>query len=102
MTSGAGEQPDELLDEAAPAGTPVQDQVAKQAAPVWCSHGVRWQPSTIGYVADDAGGHAHYGHDDPAQEPGAIPCQPVYASPEVWQRTAAARQIQEELDDEGL
>lgn len=100
MTSGPGEQPDELLDEDAPAGTPVQDQVAKQAADVWCAHGVRWQASQVGYVADDAGGHAHYGHDVPAQEPGAIPCQPTYASHAAWERLTPARRVYEAIAEE--
>lgn len=94
----AAEQPDELLDDDAPPGTPVQEQVARHAADVWCVHGVRWQATDAGYVADDALNSKHLGHDDPAQDAGAIPCQPTYASLEVWERTALARKLMPDDD----
>ena len=99
---GPGEQPGEVLDQDTPPGTPVAEQVAEQAAPVWCAHGVRWSPTADGWVADDAPQPEHVGHDRPCQEVGAIPCQPTYASLAVWQATAQARQVQAVLEEEGL
>ena len=55
------------------------------------AHGVRWQHTDVGYVADDAMVGPHVGHRESAMEVGAIPCQPTYASHEVWRRTALAR-----------
>mgnify|MGYP003576656663 CR=1 FL=1 len=89
--NGAEDQPEELLDPDAPPGTPVQHQVADSAAPVWCSHGVRWEATKGGRVADDAMLSKHRGHDVPAQDVGAIPCQPTYASYQAWRVLSVAR-----------
>jgi hypothetical protein len=94
------EQPEEMLDPDAPAGTPVQRQVARNAAPVWCAHGVRWSPTDVGYVADDALNSVHHGHDVPALEVGAIPCGPTYASREAWERLTLARETQRVLEQD--
>ena len=83
------EVPDEMLDPDAPPGSaPV---LRSRAAPVWCVHGIRWQHTDVGYVADDAMVGPHVGHRESAMDVGAIPCQPTYASYEVWRRTAPAR-----------
>jgi hypothetical protein len=83
--------PDELSDPDAPPGT--APMLRYRTAPVWCVHGVRWQRSDVGYVADDAMAGPHVGHREPAVDVGAIPCQPTYASYEVWQVTALARAV---------
>jgi len=87
------EPPPELAEPDAPPGTPVAEQVAENAAPVWCAHGVRWQQTGDGWWADDAPLPEHLGHDVPAQHPGAIPCQPTYASREAWEALAPAREL---------
>jgi hypothetical protein len=92
------ELPEEMLDPDAPAGTP--PMLRSRALPVWCAHGVRWQQVDVGYVADDAMVGPHVGHRDPALDVGAIPCQPTYASYEVWRVTALARAV--DLDGKGL
>lgn len=95
MTSA--EQPDEMMAADAPPGTPVQEHVAHNAAPVWCSHGVRWDATPRGWVPADAGAHNHPGHDlPPFQDVGAIPRQPTYASREVYEATALARDLMPE------
>lgn len=99
MTQPA-EQPEELLDPSAPPGTPVQEQVARTAADVWCEHGVRWTATDVGYVAEDALNSDRLGHDQPAMDVGAIPCQPTYASEEAWRVLAPAREAQRILDEE--
>ncbi|TWF74542.1 hypothetical protein FHX44_11423 [Pseudonocardia hierapolitana] len=81
--------PDELTDPDAPPGS--APMLRYRSAPVWCVHGVRWQRSDIGYVADDAMAGPHIGHRDPALDVGAIPCQPTYASYQGWRVTALAR-----------
>lgn len=87
-----GELPEELVDPDAPAGTPSQQHIAANAAPVWCAHGVRWQPVKVGWVADDALSSEHRGHDHPAVDVGSIPCQPTYASEKMWWFLRAARE----------
>ena len=86
-----GDVPDEMRDHDAPPGSP--PVLRTRAAPVWCVHGVRWQLTDIGYLADDAMAGPHVGHRDAAADVGAIPCQPTYASYEVWHRTALAREV---------
>jgi hypothetical protein len=88
------ELPNEMLDPDAPPGAPPQTQA--KAAPVWCAHGVRWQHTDVGYVADDATAGPHVGHQETAVESGAIPCQPTYASHQSWKITAPAREIEAE------
>ncbi|GAA5130155.1 hypothetical protein [Pseudonocardia adelaidensis] len=85
------EPPPALAHDEAPPGTPVAETVAATAAPVWCAHGVRWDATPGGWIAADAGGHQHIGHDEIAQHAGAIPCQPTYASRKVWEVTRLAR-----------
>jgi hypothetical protein len=89
--------PDELSDPDAPPGSP--PMVRSLAAPVWCVHGVRWEVTDVGYVADDAMAGPHAGHRDPALDVGSIPCQPTYASYEVWRVTALARAVDLEGKD---
>ena|ERR1700754_2914728 len=92
----SSELPEEMMDPDAPPGTPTQEQ--SRAAPVWCAHGVRWANTDSGYVADDALAGPHLGHNDPARDAGAIPCQPTYASLESWRALMAAREVQAERD----
>jgi hypothetical protein len=88
------ELPGEMRDPDAPPGVPPSFQ--SRAAPVWCVHGVRWQHTDVGYIADDAMAGPHVGHRDPVLDVGSIPCQPTYASFEVWRVTAAARAVEAE------
>jgi hypothetical protein len=102
MEARMSEQPEEMLEPNAPAGTPVQEQVAKNAGDVWCAHGVRWTFADVGYVADDALNSEHLGHNDPAMEAGAIPCQPTYASYKAWEILAPVREIEDIQEEGGL
>jgi hypothetical protein len=88
------ELPGEMRDPYAPPG--VAPAFQSRAAPVWCVHGVRWQHTDVGYIADDAMAGPHVGHRDPVLDVGSIPCQPTYASWEVWRVTATARAVEAE------
>lgn len=54
------------------------DRDAPRLAPVWCSHGHRWTPTTAGYVPDVID-TVHPG--PPVRDVGSIPapCHPVQA-----------------------
>jgi hypothetical protein len=63
---------------ASPPGTPFGAEHAEVLAPVWCTHGVRFEPEAAGYRPTDI----DVDHPDiPCTSPGAIPktCQPTVA-----------------------
>jgi hypothetical protein len=102
MTS---EVPPELYEPDAPPGTPVAEQATTgdtELAPVYCRHGVRWNPGKPGpdmyWRAEDAEDSEHPGHYVPAVEAGAIPrqCHPLTVwDPAEHPRAVAHRELVE-------
>jgi hypothetical protein len=85
---------------APPPGTPTADLHEPDAAPLWCAHGIRWDPEQDGYRPT----HTDAYHPDLVHRggSGAIPetCQPVTAyNPADYPNAgpAAVRQAVDEL-----
>lgn len=65
-----------MTDHVLPPGAPAGDEAASRLLPVWCTHGIRWEPEQAGYVPQTIDEQ----HPDlPCREVGAIPpgCHPV-------------------------